>query len=590
MNRFKIVTLITIVGLLCIAAYYGNQHNSKNRFDVGFLCPDKPVNFEFVYESGGSTDGSLMTAAHIGAGQSSILAKGDLTLNCEKGRSSIKFNSFEYEAKGILNHSILLEGKEITIGRDKAGTVVHIDFPESFSFMDMYVSRDIITHTSIKAEKPVTNWDSKEEDTNGQYHAHYTFFNDKLIKTRKNYYFEREDYVKSTSSREVEIDKGETEFKIKNQSLIGLESQLAINFLLEGKKIARNSSSLSLKLSNTKVAISASPKAIHPNNKRMVLSYKEDQKRLKRVLEKNALGADTFDTIISKLQEAKEDEYTSIFLKLKALLVLYPNEAEKFVDILLESNFESSKFHLISSVLSHVSSEKSQYALTQALKNHSDHKSRIALIGDLGITPNPTNHSEEVLRDYRDNSDNPDIKQTINLALGNMARSIKSKSQSRYDRTLRDSLASLISCGSFESCINALHVLGNIGAPETLDVAKRFLDSKDPTIRAVAISSLRFIDLPIIEKMMLNKVISDSDAKVRKAAAHELSFRRLEDHTIETLLARMENETSEAVRLGMLKASASDIKRIPRWVSIVSDISTNDSSQAVRDMASDIVM
>ena len=305
-------------------------------------------------------------------------------------------------------------------------------------------------------------------------------------------------------------------------------------------------------------------------------------------MERRQLQDDTFETIMASLESAKDEQFTAVFLKLKALVKLNPKEALRLSDYLLEQDFESSKFHLVSGVLSHVGSPEAQEALVVALNGHQDAKSQIALIGDLGVTEYPTIASENAIRDHREQSSNADIKQVSNLALGNMARSLSKREPQRYQRIKKESLASLIACDSYVDCINALHVLGNLGAPETLDIAKKFLQAKDPATRSVAVSALRFVDLYAVEDILLDIAQTDPEDEVRKAAAHELSFRVLRDTSTNQILARMSQESSEGVRLKLLASVASQVKTKPEWQSSVALIAQSDIAQSVRDMAENL--
>lgn len=591
----RIIIALLLGGSLLVAAFLlTRQEDMLLPFSADFLCPRDAILYNFEYNSGGSTSGDLMAISNVGTGKSSLKANGTLLIQCQKEHRAIaEFISFSYQGEGLLDQEIDLKGNPFIIERNDEGTILSLNLGSKTSSLAKYIVRDILGHSSIKGNNSTKqSWETHEEDINGEYTASYEYRDKELEKMRLSYKYKSKTYLKEEDKRRVGVDKGMTILKWdKNHVLESITSNIVLVFSLKDKKIAESQSSLILKRTSDKAMFTNSlPSFDEKKSETIKLTYQEEQKRLYSILEKQALGNDNYDSIMIMMEEADDDELTPVFLKFKALLTLYPDSAKRLKDFLLATDFYNSKFHLVSGVLSHVGSVECQRALAEALTEHADTKSQMAIIGDLGITAHPTNEAENTVREHRDSTDNPDIRQTANLALGNMARSVAGEDISRYENTLKESMARLISCNSFTTCINALHVLGNIGAPETLDVAKRFLYAKDASIRVVAISSLRFVNLDAIETILLKKLIHDKDADVRKAAANEMSFRYLSKKTTETLLEQMDKESSEAVRLKILIAIANYINSKPQWVEKIKYIAVNDTSASVRDMASQITI
>ena len=192
------------------------------------------------------------------------------------------------------------------------------------------------------------------------------------------------------------------------------------------------------------------------------------------IKEQNALGTDSFSSLVEQTVNTSDENLTPIFLKWKALLKLYPEQSHDLREFMGQLEPRSSKFLMLSGLLSLVGHNEAQEALVDLINSYDDAKSRVSIIGDLGLVESPNANSVNALRELAELTDDEGVAQTSRLALGNMARNLRRPNPETYNELLRKGLASLIRCQGFEECTNALHVLGNMGADETLDVAKKF--------------------------------------------------------------------------------------------------------------------
>ena len=580
----KLASLIALLAGLALAGIYFSTQSSGENIALSF-CPADATRYQFTYSAGGTTSGDLMAAAGIGAQDTSLDVTGDFTLSClDQGSYWLTFDSFNKAVSGLLAQDSSLKGVRVNFSRTPEGVIEEVKIPTELNPMDKHIVRDFLEHFSFKFDADLDSWETIEADKIGEYTASYERDGYSITKKRSSYPAEKG----SDNARTIEVTTGKSNYSFSNTGLTLVDSHIELEFSLKGETVAQSYSKLLA--AKTKGSAIAKVAVQRPAGyESLEVTHDAISKDLFRKLEQNELGKHDFESVAALLEAAGPNDLTSVYLKFKALLTLEPAEASKVRDLLLEEDVLTSKFHLLTSVLSQVGSVEAQNALQDALSSHPDRDARIAIIGELGVTAEPTLQTESVIRQFREASNDSDEIQVCSLALGNIANSVKDSSPDRFEVIEQDSLLRLDSCSDFGSCVNALHVLGNVGSAEVLTDAQRFLKDPNETVRSVAVSSLRFVESPQVEPLLLSLTLTDPVGSVRSAAAYEMKFREISDQTVTRLLRQMEVEPSEAVRLKIIGSIASQVHKQQSWIEKVQTISEIDRAESVRD-ASDTIL
>ena len=581
----KLASLLALLAGLALAGVYFSTRSSERNYALSF-CPADATRYQFTYSAGGTTSGDLMAAAGIGAQDTSLDVTGDFTLSClDQGSYWLTFDSFNKVVSGLLAQDSSLKGVRVNFSRTPEGVIEEVKIPTALSPMDKHIVRDFLEHLSFKFDADLDSWETIEADKIGEYTASYERDGYSFTKNRSSYPAEKG----SDNARTIEVTTGKSSYSFSDTGLTLVDSHIELEFSLKGETVAQSYSKLLAAKTTTGPAIAKVAAQRPAGYESLEVTHDAISKDLFRKLEQNELGKHDFESIAALLEAAGPNDLTSVYLKFKALLTLEPAEASKVRDLLLEENVLTSKFHLLTSVLSQVGSVEAQNALQDALTSHPDRDARIAIIGELGVTAEPTLQTESVIRQFREASNDSDEIQVCSLALGNIAKSVKDSSPDRYAVIEQNSLSRLDDCSDFGSCVNALHVLGNVGSTEVLTDAQRFLKDPNETVRSVAVSSLRFVESPQVEPLLLSLTLTDPVGSVRSAAAYEMKFREISDQTVTRLLRQMEVEPSEAVRLKIIGSIASQVHKEQSWIEKVQIISEVDRAESVRD-ASDTIL
>lgn len=602
------IILIAIVSFLKIKKNVSAEFSRPNSIVLdtfNLSCPDQSLDYRFVYKSSGTMKGSVFNfgTADDQYVRSDLL--GQLSLYClhEKADHFIfmaRLQNTVYETEGMLSAATVnLEEKSFFLEWQKTGEITSMVFSDDISLMERHLIRDLFSQISMKLEIGKTQWDSLEVDVNGVYKASYEVISESSF-TKKRTHYQTMNSMAIRSGRPdqaIQIDPDSiSQFHLSDGFIGKLDSILTLSFLQNGDEFAQNSTSLRLDYIATGIQIdkrqafqsyqALASQAANLDN----LTATGSNERAREQIERNALGDDDWQSISTRLEVAQEDELTPVYLKLKALFYLHPETTDNAIDFLVGTDFRDSRFHVLALALKDAGHEHAQSALLQSALLHQDEKSQIALLGQVGFFQNPSEETERAVRELRDQTDSQDIKQTAKLALGNMARAVRSEHPQRFDETLRESLAELIACNDFVDCVNALHVLGNIGAEEVLRFIPQFLEARDPNIRAVAVSALRFVELPKAEDIILATLLDDDEANVRRAAAYELSFRHLSEQTVSRVLMHLSQEPSEGVRVQILQSLEAELHKNHSAISQIRSLAQHDVSESVRQKASNILL
>jgi HEAT repeat protein len=211
------------------------------------------------------------------------------------------------------------------------------------------------------------------------------------------------------------------------------------------------------------------------------------------------------------------------------------------------------------------------------------------LIPALGTVEQPTPPAEDTLRHLIAKSDDANIRTTAQLSLGIMARSLADIAPERTQRIVKDAVAQLRAATTDADRRQMLLVLGNIGAPETLDLITSYVADASPEVRVAAVGALRWLDAEAVDQLLMRVLASDADAAVRAEAAGVIGLRPVSPRIFAgqklALVSALARDDSPTVRLALLNHLARAARMDADLPDLLSRVAAEDASEEVRNEA-----
>lgn len=277
---------------------------------------------------------------------------------------------------------------------------------------------------------------------------------------------------------------------------------------------------------------------------------------LDRQMQRQELGSLSWQAVENLVMTANQENMTQAFLKLKAYLILHPSSADKVTDLLVTLNSQDSRFGLMALALAEAGTEASQLALVDGLQRLQEPTDKVGLLRHAGLAKQPGIALEEAFKEISQSNQNTEVKQTANLALSNVALTVKSSEPSRYRDLLKSAKIRLDQAKDYASTVNALNELGNYGTHEALGWAEQYQKHPAPGIRATALETLRFVEGQQAEQLLLERLNKDPNDLVRNTAAQELNYRRLSKSGLNEVKQLLNNKPNERVKTLLLTTLA----------------------------------
>ncbi len=185
-------------------------------------------------------------------------------------------------------------------------------------------------------------------------------------------------------------------------------------------------------------------------------------------------------------------------------------------------------------------------------------------------------------------SDLPQPSHMAVMVLGAFARSLQPVDRGRSAAISKDLLSRLNETKDASDQKRLLAALGNVGSEDTMHACMTFLNSADPTIRSEAASSLRLVNLSVVDDLLIHLLETDPDANTRAEAIYSLSIRPPSKALIEALESSLD-DTARGVR-----ASAVDLlwkvhKKFPRVIDAIRKVAKSDADKDLREHAAKLL-
>ena len=165
----------------------------------------------------------------------------------------------------------------------------------------------------------------------------------------------------------------------------------------------------------------------------------------------------------------------------------------------------------------------------------------------------PTAESIAALRRAADSAE-AEYAGTALLAIGGSAAKLRDADPPRYAevaKDLRTRLGSARESGTYGAERTALHAIGNAGDPAFLPEVEAYLKGEDASNRVVAAESMRHMRGAEVDRLLIERIESDTVADVRRAAAKSLAEQPSDPETVRRISGAIESEHDRAVETEM---------------------------------------
>ena len=422
--------------------------------------------------------------------------------------------------------------------------------------------------------KAVWSWNAEEDSPQGRFHTQYTIHrvSSRKIIIKKNFVeknitAEKRPNASRQGSITIVLDRKLARVsEIKGQ----IVTKIHVGQRLQGEEEATFSLNfIGIKNSN----IDWAGDILARNSFLATLLGHEEFDILEKEQLRQRLGLETVETlqatILAHTAEWSIHEMNPTYLKLVALLKLYPEKSGDFVNMLLSLDPKGVGFGTISTALSTAGTLDAQAALQQATQHSLMEEQRaMALLPHLSMTAKPTPATEAFLRALSQSEKNL-IGDTATLGLGSIAHHLKENEPKRA-RDLLDTLAQRLSQAQTKETVHlVLSAVGNIGLSEQIPLLTPFLNSTDADLRARAVSAFRHVDGPTAQNILIERGSNDSNLAVRARAVSSLSFRPGNEKTLEFYREILAKEREISLLKEALKNLSLMIWTIPESASVL---------------------
>lgn len=399
-------------------------------------------------------------------------------------------------------------------------------------------------------------WTAHEKIFHGVVKTHFelitSLFQKKTITLLKSYLAETGDELNRKSKREgaFQEHQGHFEFLLDNtrQCFQEIKGDKVVKNIINEHDQFQNETHFSLKL----LSLTENTQKVSYSLSDMIsddLQGAYMTKKMGQNLQDSILHGDSSNLLREKLLsedlENKENR-TSLFLKLRALFSLHPEEMFKFKEDLLAFDYRDERFILLVSALINVGLPEAQKLLSEVITLCESENKKQSLMTSLAFTGEATKETERFFRDLAQHSDNSTIQGTAHYSLGTVAHFLREHQKERSLHILKEYSQHLLA-GNNEKRVDYLNVIGNIGLPEQVDVIRPYLSSNQKDIRRTAYSALRYVDTAEAHQLLVDAIKEQKDDRIREVAAEALSETQGDQVTLQAYADVLFQEHNRAV-------------------------------------------
>lgn len=358
------------------------------------------------------------------------------------------------------------------------------------------------------------------------------------------------------------------------QYLSKIELQRIRRFKQDQQDLAEDQTNFRLHRSQTAVAVEFPTK--DQVLVRETLSGSRYQRMQERMSAQKILGMSSAADVKAELFDIDQSEMKNsipTYQKLKALFLLYPEQMKLFREYVLQFPYSDLRCAHVLTAATAVGSPEAQAFLRDVYEGLEGNTAmQRQVLPHLSMTDSPDQATEDFIRE-RMQDVRTDIRDTAQLALGTVAHQVRDENPERSMMLLEEQKRQLESSTDKDRRLNSLRAIGNIGLGGQIDIVKPFLQDGDPEVRRAAISALRFVEAAEARSILLQILMSDTDASMRLAAAESLKFSRPMPSEIEQVKGCLYKEKDIPVLKQVVSILALAAKEFPEAQKVLQSFS-----------------
>jgi hypothetical protein len=448
-------------------------------------------------------------------------------------------------------------------------------------------------------QKEAASWEATEEAPEGVYLARYTLREQKAsiwrVQKQRVRYLETQPTFFATAYEIRPQGSLQMDYDSAQRAVRRITGELHLASLVKDQTIGK----ASVAFEAQRIRVAQLPDA---ERKRLLQNHRQIAQQAQSLRVTNAevgenaavqiaraeLGNETYASLKQRWSQLTDEssftEITEISRKWRALLVVNPQLATQTEHVLQTLAFNTAKAQALIRALMHSQQPESQQALCR-LADHflkrADDEAFNYYVACLALLESPHPPVLQWLV-AKARSASPETAYPALLALGAVGRATSQAHQPQARdtayKTILDRLNNAQSDQEIEVCLLAL---GNLGHPDSLPVLEPFLSHEDAQLRAVAASSLRFIETPAAEQSLM-RMLRDSSHEVRLQAIEAFNHRRISQALLTELAQYLREESQKNLRRALIDALWLHRDRVSGVRPIIAQAATGDPDEEIR--------
>lgn len=259
---------------------------------------------------------------------------------------------------------------------------------------------------------------------------------------------------------------------------------------------------------------------------------------------------DLYDAMLSLdgLERVKAESQLSALLQNFART--YPGELDLLTDDLAKFGTHEPGFSLYLSALSTVASHASQQAMLTTLNARmNENQAAASIMASLALSPQGNTQTFERFSNMVGNSPlAASMPANVDLAKSAMVQRMGVEDSTTANAYVSDQLRELKSAADTSATLHHLTVLGNMGQYLSYEDLQTYTEQSNTDVRQRATHALRFVPGSDATDYLLQTLKDDANVATREVAANSLSYRALDNTTLDQLRLQIETESSQQIK------------------------------------------
>jgi hypothetical protein len=436
-------------------------------------------------------------------------------------------------------------------------------------------------------------WTVEENDPAGQYLATYTAetsVRHLLILTKRKTAYLEPPQRRSASARMVAptfLSRGRSRAAYSGRApgpdtLVVADT---LNTFLSGRAVSSSATSLSVTFArSTRVeqaelaALRANAEHLYETAPMLSLSSALTDEQTELALARSHASVASISDLVALLRKldaagGQAVATTPLFLRLRAQLVLHPEQADSVDPALVKAKRGSPSFRTLIAALASAGTSRAQTLIVKELVSRAGESESVRAIASALIAVRfPTRETVLALLALTNQMPDDDRRTAVLLALGSVSRVLGETSPALADSVIRSLAERLSSASSPRARREYLHALGNAGSDAALPELRTALADSNVATRAAAAYALRWLTAPPVNAVLSDVLRSDPASAVRQAVISALAARGDRSLTVPQVRALqyaadtdLSEEVRSAARRLLADRQSTEAQRRPRF-------------------------